>query len=168
MAGQPRHLRTIARKVTAKRTVTTARRLLFALFCLCLPGLAKATLGDNTQSVETDRVALSATLQVLPPTQFTIHELQLPSGTKLREFVSSSGVVFAIAWRGPAMPNLKQALGQYFHRYAASANRQGGLHNRLVNDPDFVAQSSGHMRLFAGQAYVPQLLPPGVTVDQIQ
>ncbi len=168
MTRWPRHLGTNVPTDTARKNVTPTGRILLALLCLCLPGFANATLGDNTQSIETDRVALTATIAVLPATQFTVHELQMPSGTKLREFVSPSGVVFAIAWRGPAMPNLKQVLGRYFHRYAAGENRQGGLHNRVVSDADFVVQSSGHMRLFTGQAFVPQLLPPGVTVDQIQ
>ena len=165
---RPSHLRSNVLADTAKKIVTAARPVLLALVCLCLPGFANATLGEDSQSVEIDRVAMSASVNVLPATQFAVHELQMPSGTKLREFVSPSGVVFAIAWRGPAMPNLKQALGRYFRRYAASENRQGGLHNRVVSDPDLVVQSSGHMRLFTGQAFVPQLLPPGVTVDQIQ
>lgn len=138
------------------------------LICLALPGIAQATLGENVQSTETDRASMMASTRMLPATTFTIHELATPSGTTVREFVSPSGVVFAIAWRGPSMPDLKQALGRYFDRYVTSDNKQGGLHNRVVSDADFVVQSSGRMRLFTGRAYIPQLLPSGVTPDQIR
>ena len=161
------HLREIVLKGSTKISVA-ARRILLALFCVALPGIANATLGENFQSTETDRASMMASMRMLPATNFTIHELQAPSGTRVREYVSASGVVFAIAWRGPALPDLKQALGRYFDRYVSGDNRQGGLHHRAVNDSDLVVQSSGHMRMFTGRAYVPQLLPAGVTVDQIQ
>jgi hypothetical protein len=43
--------------------------------------------------------------------------------------------------------------------------RRGSL---LIRQPDFVVQSGGHMRSFSGIAYIPQLLPKYVTVDEIQ
>ncbi len=151
-----------------KKIAGAALRPLPVLICLALPGIAHATLGETAQSTESDRTSMMASMRMLPATSFTVHELQTPSGTTLREFVSPSGVVFAIAWRGPVMPDLKQAFGRYFDQYVASENKQGGLHHRLVSDSDLVVQSSGRMRLFKGKAYVPQLLPAGVTPDQIQ
>ena len=168
MSKRSEPFRNIPSTDALKNIVAAAGLSVFALMCVAVPGIANATLGESVQSTEADRASMLASMRMLPSTNFTVHELQLPSGTKLREFVSPSGVVFAIAWRGPTIPNLKQVLGRYFQRYAANENRQGGLHNRVVSDPDFVVQSSGHMRLFTGRAFVPQLLPPGVTVDQIQ
>ncbi|MEO8004286.1 MAG: DUF2844 domain-containing protein [Betaproteobacteria bacterium] len=165
---RPPHLRKIVFTDIAKKSLSAGCRGFLALFCLALPGIANATLGGNIQSIETDRISMTASMSTRPATQFTLHELLLPSGTKLKEFVSHSGVVFAIAWRGRTIPDLKQVLGNYYDRYVASDNRQGGLHNRVVSEADFVVQSGGHMRLFTGCAYLPQLLPPGVTVDQIQ
>jgi hypothetical protein len=151
-----------------KKIAGAALRSVPVLLCLAVPGIGHATLGENVQSTETDRTSMMASMRMLPATSFTIQELQTPSGTTIREFVSPSGVVFAIAWRGPTMPDLKQALGRYFDRYATSDNKQGGLHNRVISDSDLVVQSSGRMRLFTGRAYVPQLLPSGVTPDQIR
>ena len=168
MSKRSRLPRSTAITNSIKQVARAALRPLPALLLLLLPCVANATLGENVQSTESDRASMMASTRMLPATTFTIHELQTPSGTTVREFVSPSGVVFAIAWRGPTMPDLKQALGRYFDRYVTSDNKQGGLHHRAVSDPDLVVQSSGHMRLFTGRAYVPQLLPSGVTPDQIR
>ena len=40
-----------------------------------------------------------------------------PSGTTVREYVSSNGTVFAVAWQGPWLPDLRQMLGPYFDDY---------------------------------------------------
>ena len=37
-----------------------------------------------------------------------------------------------------------------------------------ITQPGLVIQSGGRMRAFRGRAYVPQLLPPGVTPDDIR
>jgi hypothetical protein len=37
-----------------------------------------------------------------------------------------------------------------------------------IQEPGLVVQSSGHARGFFGRAYVPGMLPPGVTPDQIR
>lgn len=168
MSKQSRLTRVSAITDSIKKLARAALRFLPVLLLLTLPGMAQATLGEPAQSTETDRASMMASARMLPATAFTIHELQTPSGTTVREFVSPSGVVFAVAWRGPTMPDLKQALGRYFDRYATSDNKQGGLHNRVVSDSDLVVQSSGRMRLFTGRAYIPQLLPSGVTPDQIR
>jgi hypothetical protein len=98
-----------------------------------------------------------------------VHEIQLPSGTLLREYVGSDGKVFAIAWNGPAIPNLRQTLGQYFDNYvtAAKANRSGH-HHLQIQQSDLVVQSSGHMRAFFGRAYLPPAVPGGVSVGDLR
>ena len=140
-----------------------------ALVTLMLPFSASATLGENVSSTETDRASMKATLRMVPASRFTVHEIQTPSGTAIREYVSPAGTVFAVAWRGPAMPDLRQALGSYFKPYVeAAGGKQGGHRRRTIREPGLVVQSHGHMRAFSGRAYVPQLLPQGVTVEEIR
>jgi hypothetical protein len=96
-------------------------------------------------------------------------ELQLPSGTVVTEYLTGNGVVYAVTWHGPALPNLRQLLGNYFVSYQTAAQTPVVRH-RLVRleSPDIVIESSGKMRAFTGRAWIPTLLPSGVTPADIQ
>ena len=96
-----------------------------------------------------------------------MHELQLPSGTVLREY-AAGGNVFAVAWNGPTMPNLKQILGQYFPEFVAGVAAGPVNHRHLqLQRGDLIVQSSGRMRAFAGRAYLATHLPAGVSADDV-
>jgi len=101
---------------------------------------------------------------------YSVHELALPSGTVVREFVAKSGTVFAVAWRGPAIPDLRQLLGAHFATYAGSPQRaRGGRGHLRVQDGALVVESSGRSRAgFRGRAYLHDALPAGVQMDEIQ
>lgn len=130
---------------------------------------ARAALGDVEASVESDRLAMHALQQTTRTAIFTMHELRAPSGTTVREYVSPAGTVFGVAWQGPTLPDLRQLLGTHFDEYvAAAASRRARRSPLLVQLPDLVVHSGGHMRAFVGKAYVPQALPPGVTAAEIQ
>jgi hypothetical protein len=128
-----------------------------------------ASLGGDVTSVETDRVHMKAA-KVTQQTSalYTIHEMQTPAGTTVREFANADGIVFAVAWNGPFQPDLRQALGSYFEAYKAAprARRYGHTHD-IVQEPGLVVHSAGHMRSFAGIAYVPQLIPAGMPLSQV-
>ena len=136
---------------------------------VAVPSVSRAGLGADVSSVEADRAQLKATVHVLAAPRYSVHELQVPGGTVVREFVGSSGSVFAVTWRGPFMPDLRQMLGAHFDSYqsAVRVNRTG--HARVsVLRPDLVVHSGGHQRAFFGQAYLPQALPAGVTNDELR
>jgi Protein of unknown function (DUF2844) len=143
---------------------------LSTVLALCIVGAAAhAALGDDVASVEADRVHMKASLRVVPATLFTVHEIAAPSGTVVKEFVSPAGKVFAVAWNGPFMPDLRQTLGRYFNVYQTGP-RSRTMRRRLVqvNASDLVVVSGGRPRAFVGQAYVPSLMPAGVTAEQIK
>ena len=143
--------------------------LVAAAFALSLPFTAFATLGETSASTEADRASMKADVRTLPARNYAIHEIQTPSGTTLREYVSQQGMVFAVAWEGPLMPDLRQALGRYFDRYTGAANaKRSGRRQVAIRESDLVVQSGGHMRSFSGRAYLPQLLPQGVTLDELR
>ena len=130
---------------------------------------AFAALGEDAASIENDRAQMKGESRLTSVAGYTVHEIQLPSGTIVREYVSSGGKVFAVTWRGPAIPNLQQTLGTYFEQYkAAASSSRGGHHHLSVEQPGLVAHSGGHMRAWVGQAYVPGLLPPNFSVDDIK
>jgi hypothetical protein len=136
---------------------------------LLWPCMASATLGEPESSIAAEaqlgRVSIKATDVGL----YRVHESPLPSGTVVREYAAPNGNVFAVTWRGPFVPNLKQLLGRYFEEYAAGAKANHIDHHHLdVRQSDLVVQASGHMRAMAGRAYLPQALPAGVTPGDLQ
>jgi hypothetical protein len=98
---------------------------------------------------------------------FTVSESVLAGGTTVHEYVSPNGVVFAVTWSGPQIPDLRALLGARFDSYVGALAQQratSGMHGvASVGSNDMVVQSAGHMGAFAGLAYLPAQLPPGVT-----
>lgn len=83
--------------------------------------------------------------------------------------MSNEGAVFAVAWNGPVMPDLRQILGKYFETYAQTAKIKHTGHCHLtIQQTGLVVHSGGYIRAFTGYAYVSTLLPPGVSIDDIQ
>lgn len=151
--------------------------------CLVLAGLglmaaafggvqqAGATLGGSADSVATDRKAFSAvqrTTTVQPG--YTVQEI-VSDATKVREYVSPRGIVFAIAWNGMMHPDLTTLLGSYAAEYQQAEQktpRQMGLRRREVKGSNVVVEKWGHMRNLQGRAYIPALVPSGMNLDEIK
>jgi hypothetical protein len=51
---------------------------------------AHAALGEDVNTVASDQVRMEAKLQILTRGRYAIHELQMPIGSKVREFVPST------------------------------------------------------------------------------
>jgi hypothetical protein len=134
---------------------------------------AFAGLGGDLSSVSADRAHMNAQLRgSTPGTRFSVEQLELPSGTLVSEYVSPDGKVFAVSWRGPTKPDLRQALGSYFDQVAAASKQAphnpGTRRHFAISQSDLVFESNGHMRDFYGRAYIPSLLPPNVSSVDIQ
>ena len=129
---------------------------------------AHATLGQNVSTVDSDQSRLRAVgLTATTQSAYSVHLMTLPSGTLVREYVAPNGIVFGVAWEGPTLPELKSMLGTSFDAYvAATATRRGTP--RGVSSGDLVVYSGGHLRAFAGHAYLPPAVPAGVDVGVIQ
>lgn len=141
------------------------------LLVLVVPTLAWGELGGNAASVRTDQVRMKASVMRAAPTDpnFNVQQSQTPSGVTIKEYLSISGTVFAVSWHGPLMPNLKQLLGQYFTNYVTAAKHSRSGHNHLgIQQADLVVHTGGHLRAFSGIAYIPSLMPAGVTVAQLK
>jgi len=140
-----------------------------AIACaVLLPCVASASLGEPETSAQTDGEQMHGSIKESDRGAYRVHEIQLPSGTLVREYSGLDGVVFAVAWNGPFMPDLRQMLGRYFDAYAAAAKAKHADHHHLqIQQSDLVVQSSGHMRAFNGRAYLPQAIPGGVSVGDL-
>jgi hypothetical protein len=156
---------TTARSMTNVKNCVLATAVLLAALSPCI---AAAALGEAEASVQSDAAQLRGSIKLTEHASYRLHEIQLPSGTLVREFVGSDGKVFAVAWNGPTVPNLRQTLGQYFDNYVAAAKaKHAGHHHLQIQQSDLVVQASGHMRAFSGRAYLPQAVPAGVSIGDI-
>ncbi len=141
-----------------------------ALAMAALP--ASASLGGDAASIQADQIHMQGARTMRAAESYTVHEIQATNGTKVREYISRDGKVFAVAWNGPWFPDLKQILGTYFDQYSRATQAQRTTRIRrgpvMVNEPGLIVQIGGHMRAFAGRAYDPGLLPAGVGAESIQ
>jgi hypothetical protein len=144
--------------------------MLSAAMLMTVP--AFAGLGEDGSSVEADQSRMQASLRTVPNQAYTLHEMQAPSGIVVREYVSTAGKVFAVAWQGPWPPDMRQILANYFAEYQQATQAQAGLRAGrrplVITEPGLVLESGGHMRSFAGRAYIPDMLPPGISVEAIR
>ena len=131
--------------------------------------VASATLGQPEAFIQAEPQLGNASIKETDRGSYRIHEIQQPSGTLIREYAGNDGKVFAVTWHGPFVPNLRQILGSYFDEYAAAAKagRQDRNH-MLVRKSDLVVRVAGHMRAQSGLAYLPQAMPSGVTIGDLE
>jgi hypothetical protein len=143
-----------------------------AIAAIALPFAALASLGGDLSSVRDDQAKIQGTLRMTSKNSYNIHEIQAPSGTIVREYVSLSGSVFGVAWQGRTHPDLRQVLGQFYDPYVQAVQAQHAQsHGRgplLIQQPGLVVQMGGHMGSLAGRAYLPQSMPPGVRAEEIR
>ena len=143
----------------------------FVAWVLLLNLPALAVLGGDVSSLRDDQVHMNASLRSTPMPAYTIHELRTPGGMVVREFASSTGRIFAVSWKGTSPPNLRQLLGSHFEDFqqAAGAQKARGPRGVLfIQQNGLVVQMGGHMRSYAGRAYLPDQLPTGIRVSDLR
>jgi hypothetical protein len=121
---------------------------------------------SSTQAVRAHALAAGS-----PTTgNYTVNTTSLTSGTTVREYVDGNGTVFAVSWSGPFQPDLRNLLGDQFNTMtSAAASQPHAGHNQIyVNRPDVTIESTGHMRAYAGRAWINAKLPAGFNAKDIQ
>jgi hypothetical protein len=152
-----------------RSSIRSPRTLLGALALTLTATPAFATLGGGVASVEADRAKLQGRVQVITVAGVTVHEITTATGTRVREYLTPDGAVFAFTWHGPFIPNMRQLLGTYYEQYAHAVQetRPMGKRHLTVQLPGLVVESSGHMRAFAGRAWDPALLPENFSLSNL-
>jgi uncharacterized protein DUF2844 len=128
-------------------------------------GSAHAALGGDSASVLADGAELHGVVNSVISQQYDLQEITTDTGLRVREYVNRDGVVFAVSWAGPVLPDLQRLLGTHYVEYTAAlaALNHPGLHRSLrVALPELIVESGGHLRAYAGRAYLPALVPAGV------
>jgi hypothetical protein len=132
---------------------------------------ASASLGGDVQSVSLDAAELHGNVNSISLQQYDVQEITGESGLRMREFLTRDGVVFAVTWAGPVMPNLQHLLAARFTNYATGLARiaHRGLQRSVrVALPELVVESSGHLRAYSGRAYLPALIPMGISTADLR
>lgn len=145
--------------------------LLFAVFVIMTAERVQAALGEAKESVAPDAKVLTANrVSKTVYNGYTVEQIDSDSVT-VREYVSLTGVVFAIAWNGLIHPDLAPLLGKHADEYEESLRRalhKPGRRQLRVETTRIVVEKWGHMRNLQGRAYIPALIPDGVAIDEIR
>lgn len=132
---------------------------------------AHAGLGAGNASVLADADELHGTVTITLLQQYDMHEITTAGGMCVREFSNRAGVIFALSWSGPVVPDLARLLGTSYGAYASalSALRRPGIRNSVrIALPDLVVELGGHLRAYRGRAYLPALIPPGTPTADLR
>lgn len=134
-----------------------------------------AALGQAPSRLVASSPASGARMLAIVPTaragSYTVQETQLENGTAVREYATAAGLVFAVAWQGPVLPDLDVLLGGYFNAFKLETERGRLLGKRgapvdMARD-GLVVRSNGRMRNFFGHAYAIDLIPAGVVIKDL-
>lgn len=153
---------------------TMLRLMVLALSCgvLLHAGEAQAILGASADTVVADQIRFKGEHRQSTGQRMNTHEISLPDGSSIKEYVNSAGLVFAVSWRTRLKPDLEKLLGTNFVVYAAKQRAATGLaeskRQQTVRQPNLVVRQAGRMNAFAGLAYVPALVPVGIDADALR
>jgi hypothetical protein len=159
--------------VVNEGTMTIAfRQRLAALSILVLVATAApswAALGRRVESVAVDQQRLQGERRSVAGEGFQVEEIASADGTLVREYVSPTGEIFGVSWRGLAVPDLALLLGDYLAEFRGAARSTTRRHRPLVVRTErLVVEMGGHVRAFHGRAYLPGALPDTVPQEVVR
>jgi hypothetical protein len=150
------------------RMMATGLLAMASFACHASLGHAPTSFPDTASSQAVRAHALAA--GSASATNYNVNSTTLTSGTTVREYVGSDGTVFAVSWNGPFIPDLRTLLGDHFKTLTTEAARRPMAgHSQLhIDRSDVTIESTGHMRAYAGRAWIKAKLPAGFNVQDIQ
>jgi hypothetical protein len=152
--------------------LTILLTIAIVMAAVAAPRSANASLGGDASSVRDDQMKMQGTLRLTRSNSYDVHEIQAPNGTTLREYISKSGYVFGIAWRGHSHPDLRQVLGANYNAFVqavqAQRSQRHGHGPLVIQQSGLVVEMGGPMRALTGRAYLTQGLPAGIRAEEIR
>ncbi|CAJ6764779.1 Protein of uncharacterised function (DUF2844) [Burkholderia pseudomallei] len=146
-----------------------------AMVAAVYPDLAVAALGGEPVNYEAGSQVPPHIYDVRPESAsqqpYTVQRDLIQNRTEVHQYIDGNGKVFAVAWSGSAKPNLQTLLGgKLFSTMirSQSASHHGSRHSLNQWNDDLVVQSQSHGHLFRGRAWIPSMLPQGVSPEVIQ
>lgn len=131
-----------------------------------------AVLGQAKASIEKDHAAMGGQVRSKLAQGYSVETITV-AGMSIKEYVSPDGTVFAVAWRGTGVPNLRLLFGTYFDEYLDALtelqNKKPRIRRPLMlKTANLVVERSGHARNTWGRAFIPSRLPAMVSPKDIQ
>jgi hypothetical protein len=150
-------------------TLSLALTCLLTLEMLSLSSTSWADLGAGKTEPVSSGLRIQNQQLRAENSQYSVQELTLESGTLVKEYINSSGMVCGISWQGPFKPDLRLFLGEKaFHRmYPSTSQKPLDHHHSSINTSDLVIISRSEGRSFSGKAFLPLLTPENIRFDQI-
>jgi hypothetical protein len=141
----------------------------FSILLLAYVGVSHAALGGLPEQFNAEGTTVVSSVSSAV-SNYVIRDTKLATGMQVREYVSGNGIVFAVTWDGPILPDLKALLGKYFDAMVVESTRmpKAGRSHLAINRPEVVINSGGHMRAFEGSAWIPAEFPAGFTADDVR
>jgi len=135
--------------------------ILFATASVGFAPSARAALGDDASAVAAAGARLKVSVRITSASGYVVHEMALPVGTTMRQFVGKSGKVFAVTWSGLRHPDMRDVLGDHYDQYKAAVQARG-VARRMVRLEllGIVVELGSYLRSFWGHAYLTDLAPP--------
>ena len=154
--------------VDKSRFMSATLILLAAAWAALTAQPAHASLGSDVASVRADMAHMRGNTRIVQANGYAVHEIQSPAGPTLREYVSSDGKVFGVAWQGSTQPDLRQVLGSHFNTYVQAVQRRTARGVRRIEAGGLVVEFGGHQRSFFGRAYLRDMVPTNVHPESIK
>ena len=151
--------------------MNSLQRFMCWLFLLSLsPACLHAELGSaSLTSGHGVAIKSSQAITSPKPLAYEIKKIITQDDVEIHEYLTRTGIVFGIAWRGESKPDLVPLLGNFFSRYqTALAQITTARTPVAVQSSDFVLQTGGRMNDFFGLAFLPTLAPQGVSLSDIK
>ena len=141
--------------------------LLLAAVCMSAlwSGSARAALGSDAASVSVDGASMHGDVQSEIRERYQVLKISTAAGISVREYLDKDGIVFAVSWNGPVPPDLQRLLGEHFTTYAAAlaaVDHPGVRRSLRVESSGLILELGGHLRAYAGRAYLAALIPGGI------
>jgi hypothetical protein len=142
--------------------------LLVSLTLMAASLPAWAALGQYESSVSLDQKYIPGEDRQEVRQGYHLHQITAADGSYVREYVAPSGIVFGVSWQGHGIPNLQQLLGSHITDLEQAPRRVVPRRSLMIKTDTFVFVSSGHLRMFQGHAYVPNLMPSNLGPEVVQ
>ena len=104
-------------------------------------------------------------------TPYSVHATQQENGVLIKEYADASGLVFAVTWTGPVLPDFEVLLGRHFSSLETHIKTARPLTRSttplVLDQVTLVVRSTGRMRRFQGHAVAPLLIPQGLVIHDV-
>jgi hypothetical protein len=161
--------RLCSRDVKGARGPCSRAAAFVSVLLLAYAGASHAALGGLPEQFNAEGAAVASTVSSTM-SNYVVRDTTLTAGTQVREYIAANGIVFAVTWDGPVLPDLKALLGKYFDTMVAESKKmpRAGRSQIGVNLPEVVINSGGHMRAFEGSAWIPAQFPAGFSAADVR